>query len=124
VRAFHITLNGTYVAGSDFAEALPARGDKADYERGDVLVLSTIPLGDVEKTSRPYDERVAGVYSTRPGMLGADKDGATRVDEDAYQWPSWVWCPPKSRLRTVRSKLATCSLLQARLGMPCAAMIV
>jgi hypothetical protein len=79
-RSFHIELNGTYVAGSDFAEALPGRGDKTDYEPGDVLVLSTETLGTVEKTSRSYDERVAGVYSTRPGMLGAEKSGATRVD--------------------------------------------
>jgi hypothetical protein len=79
-RTFHIDLNGTYVAGSDFAESLPARGDKSNYEPGDVLVISTQASGSVEKSSRPYDPRVAGVYSTRPGMLGADKGGATRVD--------------------------------------------
>ena len=79
-RRFHITSGGTYVAGSDFAEALPARGGKTRYEAGDVLVLSTKVLGTVEKTNRPYDTRVMGIYSTRPGILGADKDGATRVD--------------------------------------------
>jgi hypothetical protein len=80
VRTFHIDLNGTYVAGSDFAESLPVRGDKASYEPGDVLVVTTRASGGLEKSRRPYDVRVAGVYSTRPGMLGADKDGATRID--------------------------------------------
>ena len=64
------------------SEALPALHGKATYEPGDVLVLSSAVSGAVEKSSRPYDERVAGVYSTRPGMLGADKQGATRVDSD------------------------------------------
>jgi len=81
-RAFHIDHNGTYFAGSDFAEALHASGKKTAYERGDVLVLSTTALGTVEKSAEAYDGRVAGVYSTRPGVVGADKDGATRVDAD------------------------------------------
>jgi hypothetical protein len=82
LRKFHITNSGTYVTGSDFAEALPARDDRTHYEPGDVLVLSTNVVGTVEKTSRAYDARVAGVYSTRPGMLGAEKGGVTRVDAE------------------------------------------
>lgn len=81
-RKFHIDNNGTYTAGSDFAEALPASGNRANYEPGDVLVVSNKTPGKVEKTSRPYDSRVAGIYSTRPGMLGADKNGLSRVDTD------------------------------------------
>ncbi|RIH84726.1 hypothetical protein Mterra_01906 [Calidithermus terrae] len=80
-RKCHINKDGTFVAGSDFAEALPALGDKADFSPGDVLVLSTQTPGRVERSSRPNDPRVAGVYSTRPGILGAEKgDGITRVD--------------------------------------------
>ena len=82
IPVFHITTGGTYVAGSDFAEALPVRGDKRDYEAGDVLVISTESPGAVEKARRPYDPRVAGVYSTRPGILGADKDGVSRIDAE------------------------------------------
>jgi hypothetical protein len=81
-RTFHIDNNGTYTAGSDFAEALPASGNRTDYEPGDVLVVSIKPTGKVEKTGRPYDTRVVGIYSTRPGMLGADKNGTSRVDAD------------------------------------------
>jgi len=81
-RVFHIDSFGTYVAGSDFAEALPACGEKSGYEAGDVLVASETAPGKVEKACRPNDPRLVGVYSTRPGMLGADKNGETRVDAD------------------------------------------
>ena len=81
-QRFHITGQGTYVAGSDFAEAMPARGNRDRYEPGDVLVVSTQSAGAVEKSSKPNDVCVAGVYSTRPGMLGADKSGTSRVDPD------------------------------------------
>ncbi len=78
-RRFHIAANGAYVAGSDFAESLPVAGDPADYEPGDVLVISLERPGGIEKSGQPYDGRVLGVYSTRPGFLGADKDGVTEV---------------------------------------------
>jgi hypothetical protein len=81
-RRFHIAANGAYVAGSDFAESLPVAGDLASYEPGDVLVISLERPGGVEKCSQPYDSLVVGVYSTRPGFLGADKDGATEVGAD------------------------------------------
>jgi hypothetical protein len=81
-RRFHIDGNGTYVAGSDFAESLPVAGEPAGYEPGDVLVISLDRPGGVEKCSQPYDGLVVGVYSTRPGFLGADKEGATEVAAD------------------------------------------
>jgi len=82
VQRFHINNAGTYFTGSDFAEALPACGGKTAFAPGDVLVLSSIIAGAVEKSSRPYDTRAAGIYSTRPGVVGADKNGETRVDPD------------------------------------------
>jgi hypothetical protein len=81
-RKFHVNPDGTYTAGSDFAEALPAAGGKGSYEPGDVLVLSATQPGAVEKCARPYDNTVIGVYSSRPGFLGADKNGATEVRAD------------------------------------------
>ena len=80
-RKFHISANGTYTSGSDFAEAFEAVGGKALFEPGDVVVLSTAGRQSVEKSTRTYDTRVVGVYSTRPGVLGADKDGETRLDQ-------------------------------------------
>lgn len=83
VQKFHINKNGTFVAGSDFAEALPVVGDRAAYEPGDVVVVSSGEAGRVEKCRAASDTRVAGVYSTRPGLLGAEKPGGqTRVDAE------------------------------------------
>ena len=76
---FHITSDGTYVTGSDFAESMPARGDIAGYAPGDVLVLDADVPGGVAKASRAYNTRVAGIYSTRPGSSGADKGGTLRA---------------------------------------------
>ncbi len=82
VRKFHIDGNGTYTTGSDFAEAFDASGGKSLYQPGDVVVLSSAGSRAIEKSTQPYDTKVAGVYSSRPGVLGADKDGVTRVDEN------------------------------------------
>jgi hypothetical protein len=67
----HIDKDGTFHAGSD----------RGRYEPGDVLVM-TVDGSAVEMTGEPYSPRVAGVYSTRPGFLGADKNGETRVDDN------------------------------------------
>lgn len=81
VQKFHINKNGTFVAGSDFAEALPVVGDPGDYEPGDVVVMSERPARHVEKCRTASDTRVVGIFSTRPGVLGAEKgNGETRVD--------------------------------------------
>jgi len=80
VQKCHIDSQGTYSTGSDFAEAVPARPSAIAYEPGDVLVISAAGRS-VERTKRPYSRRVMGVYSTRPGVLGAEKGGGiTRVD--------------------------------------------
>ncbi len=81
-RKFHINNDGTYVAGSDFAEALPAAGTLDQFEPGDVLVISVDQPGAVMKSRGAFDTAVIGVYSTRPGILGADKDGMTEVADD------------------------------------------
>jgi hypothetical protein len=80
-RKCRINRNGSFVSGSDFAEALPVVGDSENYEPGDVLVLAEDGSG-VEKSSEPSSRRIVGVYSTRPAILGADKEGDTRVDSN------------------------------------------
>jgi len=77
----NIDNSGTFHSGSDFAEALPTRGARKLYEPGDVLVMASSGAG-VEKTSEHYSRRVIGIFSTRPGFVGADKNGDTRVDKN------------------------------------------
>ena len=59
------------LCGGDYAEAVEASGDLKRYGPGDVLVLSSNNKdGEVEKASEPYSTMVAGVYATRPGVIG------------------------------------------------------
>lgn len=61
--------NGTQNSGADVAEAFDVEGNTADYEPGDILVISTDTDRTIEKSSEPYSTLVAGVYATKPGVL-------------------------------------------------------
>jgi len=60
---------GTQNSGADVAEAFDVEGNSADYEPGDILVISTDTDRTIEKSSEPYSTLVAGVYATKPGVL-------------------------------------------------------
>ncbi|KFC18863.1 hypothetical protein [Chryseobacterium sp. FH1] len=60
---------GTQSSGADVAEAFNVEGNTADYEPGDILVISTNTDRTIEKSSSPYSALVAGVYATKPGVL-------------------------------------------------------
>jgi len=45
-------------------------GARNRYEPGDVLVISQGNDADVAKSMEPYSTLVAGIYSTRPGLIG------------------------------------------------------
>lgn len=60
---------GTQNSGADVAEAFDVEGSTAEYEAGDILVISTSSDRTVEKSSKPYSHLVAGVYATKPGVL-------------------------------------------------------
>ena len=65
-RAGNVFIDGTYnTGGADMAELLPA---VAGLEPGDVLAIGLD--GDLVRSSAPYQTAVAGVYSTKPGILG------------------------------------------------------
>jgi hypothetical protein len=62
---------GTQVGGADFAESVGAVGKKADYEPGDVLVIDTSSDRRFSLSTSPYSTLAAGIYSTKPGVVGA-----------------------------------------------------
>jgi hypothetical protein len=66
--------NGSLVGG-DYAESVNALGDRRAYEPGDVLVLSDVDGADITKSSEPYSRLVAGIYSSKPGILGRRQSG-------------------------------------------------
>ena len=57
--------------GADFAESIEPAGARESYEPGDVLVISLEKKRTVTHSVEPYSRRVAGIYSTKPGLLGS-----------------------------------------------------
>jgi len=66
---------GTQTGGADFAESILAVGNKASYEPGDVLVIDTGADRQFSLTNVPYSTLVAGIYSTKPGVVGTQHTG-------------------------------------------------
>ena len=73
--------NGTTLGG-DYAEAVDVLGDRAEYEPGDVIIIDSAEPGKFVKSDKAYSRLVAGVYSTKPGLLGR-RTTADRPDKDA-----------------------------------------
>lgn len=67
---------GTQNSGADLAEAFDVDGSSADYEPGDVLLISTTSDRAVVKRGEAYSSLVAGVYATKPGVLLTEEESA------------------------------------------------
>lgn len=70
---------GTQNSGADVAEAFDVEGASADYEPGDVLLISTTLDRTVVKCREAYSPLVAGVYATKPGVLLTEEESAGSV---------------------------------------------
>jgi hypothetical protein len=66
--------------GGDYAEDMRATGNKVKYEPGDVLVLAEGDNADVQKSAEPYSAMVAGIYATKPGVVGRREAVAKSAD--------------------------------------------
>lgn len=60
---------GTQSSGADVAEAFDVEGNAAEYEPGDVLLISMTTDRTVVRSNEAYSSLVAGVYATKPGVL-------------------------------------------------------
>jgi hypothetical protein len=60
---------GTQTGGADFAETVAVRGERSHYEPGDLLVIDQTAGRRLMLSRRAYSTRVAGIYSTKPGVL-------------------------------------------------------
>jgi hypothetical protein len=58
------------LCGGDYAEAVDAKGSRKSYEPGDVLVIGDSADGEVQKSGEPYSTMVAGIFATKPGVVG------------------------------------------------------
>jgi hypothetical protein len=60
---------GTQVGGADFAESVAVKAAKRKFEPGDVLVIDTTGERRFALSTVAESPLVAGIYSTRPGVL-------------------------------------------------------
>jgi len=69
------------LCGGDYAESVDVAGGKKQYEPGDVLVLTSDHENDVQKSAEPYSTMVAGIYATKPGVIGRRESLPKTADE-------------------------------------------
>jgi hypothetical protein len=62
---------GTQTGGADFAESVAVRGDRVRYEPGDLLAIDPTGSRRLDLSQDAYSTRVAGIYSTKPGILAS-----------------------------------------------------
>jgi hypothetical protein len=64
---------GTEVGGADFAESVRVSNSARGYAPGDLLAVDAAADRQITLASEPYSPRVAGIYSTRPGILASPR---------------------------------------------------
>ena len=60
---------GSVTSGADFAESVAVSGSTSLYEAGDLLAIEHGARRRLTLSSTPYSTMVAGIYSTKPGVL-------------------------------------------------------
>jgi hypothetical protein len=69
------------LCGGDYAESIDVSDDRKNYEPGDLLVINPKQKGRFLKSAAAYSRAVAGVYSTKPGVVGRRQTNAKNPDE-------------------------------------------
>jgi hypothetical protein len=67
---------GTQASGADFAESVAVKGDSSKFEPGDVIVVDPDSDRRFALSAEAESTLVAGVYSTKPALLGTTHDVA------------------------------------------------
>lgn len=70
---------GTQIGGADFAESIAVAKEPAQHEPGDLLIVDAAGKRQLKLSAEPYSTLVAGIYSTKPGVLAT----AHKMDETA-----------------------------------------
>lgn len=76
----HVYANGGFQPnGADFAESMAVAGSSNKYAPGDLLVIDPTGNRRLAIAQEAYSTLVAGIYSTKPGMLGSTH----KIDEQS-----------------------------------------
>jgi hypothetical protein len=68
---------GTQTGGADFAESVAVAKEFTQHEPGDLLIVDAAGKRQLKLSEEPYSTLVAGIYSTKPGVLAT----AHKMDE-------------------------------------------
>jgi len=68
---------GYFVGGADFAESVETVSPPDAYDQGDVMVIDPSGNRMIDLSDQPYSTRVAGIVSTKPGLLGSKYNDPT-----------------------------------------------
>lgn len=60
---------GTQTGGADFAESVAVSQHEKSHEPGDLLMVDPQATRQLKLATEPYSTLVAGIYSTKPGVL-------------------------------------------------------
>lgn len=85
---------GTQIGGADFAESVAVLGERSKYSPGDLLVIDSSGRRRLALTRTAYSTHVAGIYSTKPGVLATphNMDNAQLMEEVALAVVGIVPC--------------------------------
>jgi hypothetical protein len=72
---------GFYSSGADFAESVAVKGKRSQYEPGDVLEIDQNAKRHLTLANHPYATLVAGIYSTKPGLLASPH----HIDDESFE---------------------------------------
>jgi hypothetical protein len=92
IRKFHFDgagnahAAGAFMAGgADFAESVSVRGERRLYDAGDVMVIDDAGNRSLAKSQEPYSTLVAGIVSTKPGVLASLHNSTTSAGQKAIE---------------------------------------
>ena len=87
VHKFRVDYNGAvyadgglFAGGADFAESVAVRGERSLYKPGQILEIARGAHRTLALTQSAYSTRVAGIYSTKPGVLASPHTISEKVE--------------------------------------------
>jgi hypothetical protein len=67
----NVFANAFNIGGADFAESVAVTESRELYEAGDAMIIDSGSRRTVTRSASPYSTMVAGIYSTKPGVVAS-----------------------------------------------------
>jgi hypothetical protein len=70
----NVYADGSYTGPADFSEMMAVSTGASSAEPGDVMAIDPAGSRSLVQAAEPRSSLVAGIYSTRPGFVGSERD--------------------------------------------------